>query len=187
MNGPLFWDAFKVGNECTITARGKSTEASTTRSPLWRQTSLEAKPVCGRNKWKGRPSRANSGLEERLWLNACGQICQQVGYFMIIITLIVLFKINKAKQNSNMKSRFWLVHIVCHGSMFNPKQVGWLLTMSFFWSDTFRIWISYLSFSLVSSKLMCLHAFHIIWSKSFWSRILNSYWHNFFHEVFSKG
>ena len=132
-------------------------------------------------------SRANSGLEERLWLNACGQICQQVGYFMIIITLIVLFKINKAKQNSNMKSRFWLVHIVCHGSMFNPKQVGWLLTMSFFWSDTFRIWISYLSFSLVSSKLMCLHAFHIIWSKSFWNRILNSYWHNFFHEVFSKG
>ena len=96
----LFWDAFKVGNECTITARGKSTEASTTRSPLWRQTFLEGKPVCGRNKWKGRQSRANSGLEERLWLNACGQICQQVGYFMIIIiTLIVLFKINEAKQN----------------------------------------------------------------------------------------
>ena len=125
-------------------------------------------------------SRANSGLEERLWLNACGQICQQVGYFMIIITLIVLFKINKAKQNSNMKSRFWLVHIVCHGSTFNTKQAGWLLMMSHFWSDIFWNWISYLSFSLVSSKL-------IIWSKSFWNRILNSYWHNFFHEVFSKG
>ena len=132
MNGPVFWDAFKVGNECTITARGKSTEASTTRSPLWRQTFLEAKPVCGRNKWKGRPSRANSGLEERLWLNACGQICQQVGYFMIIITLIVLFKINEAKQNSNMKYRFWL-YIVCHGSNIQPKTGGLTVKVRTFW------------------------------------------------------
>merc|ERR1719411_2258284 len=46
-DGNNWCNPYKAGNWCTITARGKSTEASTTPNPLWRQTFLEVKLVCG--------------------------------------------------------------------------------------------------------------------------------------------